>query len=66
MAGIMPDETLQDDPPTLLERLSAMQADAARQLFAGALPDSPATMPTPADAQRWAMVAGKHNKMWLE
>jgi polyhydroxyalkanoate synthase subunit PhaC len=62
----MSSETLQDDPPSLLETLTAMQSDAARQMFGQVLPGAPAALPDPADAQHWALVAGKLQKMWLD
>jgi len=59
-------ETLQDDPPTFLEKLTAMQAEAVKQMFAQVLPGAPAQMPEPGDVQQWALVAGKLQKMWLD
>jgi polyhydroxyalkanoate synthase len=59
-------DTLQDDPPTMIEKLRAMQGDALQQIFGQYLPGAPEALPQPADVQQWAMVAGKLQKMWLD
>ena len=63
-------DPLHDDPPTMLEKLREMQGDAlqsfGQQMFGQFLPGAPATLPQPADAQQWAMVGGKLQKMWLD
>ena len=59
-------DTLHDDPPTILEKLRDMQGDALQQMFGQFLPGAPATLPQPADAQQWTLVAGKLQKMWLD
>ena len=64
-------DTLHDDPPTTFEKLREMQGDAmqqffGQQMFGQFLPGAPATLPEPADAQQWALVAGKLQKMWLD
>ena len=65
----MPD-TLHDDPPTMFEKLREMQGETlqnfGQQMFGQLLPGAPATLPQPADAQQWAMVGGKLQKMWLD
>ena len=55
-----------DDPPTLLEKLRAMQDDATRQMFGQYLPGAPETLPEPADLQQWALAGSKLQKMWLD
>ena len=64
-------DTLHDDPPTMFEKLREMQGDAfqqifGQQMFGQFLPGAPATLPQPADAQQWTLVAGKLQKMWLD
>ena len=59
-------DPLLDDPPTLLEKMRAMQDDATRQMFGQFLPGAPETMPGPADLQQWAMAGSKLQKMWLD
>jgi len=59
-------ETLENDPSTMLDKLSEMQSEALRQMFAQVLPGAPAQMPEPADVEQWTLVAGKLQKMWLD
>ena len=55
-----------DDPPTLLEKLRAMQDDATRQMFGHYLPGAPEVLPEPVDLQQWALSGSKLQKMWLD
>ena len=58
--------TINDDPPTPLEKLTEMQSEALRRMFGQALSVAPAQMPEPGDVQQWAMVGTKLQKMWLD